>query len=217
MVQSNRHVCSSLEGFIQQLSVNYITHGYWFYVTGWVRDGKDPTAIDRKLIERYDAGLSKWQKARRRELGQASVQYLRYGRFFILLATERGTCKFKTDEARSLRDARKVPVKFGGYAVSFKRGHACVRIELDTYRMVKAHLVGLATHRRKEALEAALFKLPFEPYAPVRQQLLQIFRAVNRARNAAGYEPLSVSCVRFQRRIFRPFDGEETEPGKEAA
>ena len=32
--------------------------------------------------------------------------------------------------------------------------------------------------------------LPFEPYAPVRRQLVNILRAVNRERQAAGFEPV---------------------------
>jgi hypothetical protein len=56
-------------------------------------------------------------------------------------------------------------------------------------------------------------KLPFEPYAPVRQQLLIILRAVNRARKAAGLEPVPWTCIRLKRRIYRPFEsGEAAKP-----
>ncbi|MBU0717022.1 MAG: hypothetical protein KJ749_02135 [Planctomycetes bacterium] len=46
----------------------------------------------------------------------------------------------------------------------------------------------------------------FEPYAPVRRQLLNLLRAVNRARKEAGLEPVPMSCLRLKRRIYRPFD-----------
>ena len=47
-----RCVATSVAGFVQQLAVAYVAHGYWFYVTGWIPQGKPPEAIDRKLIER---------------------------------------------------------------------------------------------------------------------------------------------------------------------
>ena len=34
---------TSPEGFLQMLVCNYLTHGYYFYVSGWVPAGKDPS------------------------------------------------------------------------------------------------------------------------------------------------------------------------------
>src|SRR3954463_15579288 len=82
-----RCVATSLEGFVQQLAVAYIAHGYYFYVTGFVPEGKDPEAIDRKLLDKYGIRLSKFSRYRRKALGQASIQYLRFERFFVLIAT----------------------------------------------------------------------------------------------------------------------------------
>jgi len=33
---------TSVTGFIQQLAVGYVRHGYFFYVVGQVPEGKDP-------------------------------------------------------------------------------------------------------------------------------------------------------------------------------
>jgi hypothetical protein len=55
--------------------------------------------------------------------------------------------------------------------------------------------------------------LPFEPYAPVRSQLLCILRAVNRARAAAGLPEVPRTCLRLRRRVVRPFEP----PGESAA
>lgn len=49
--------------------------------------------MDTKLIDRYDIGLSKWVKRRQFQQGYAKVQYIRYRRFFVLLAT-RGMHRF---------------------------------------------------------------------------------------------------------------------------
>lgn len=52
--------------------------------------------------------------------------------------------------------------------------------------------------------------LRFEPYAPVRRQLLNLLRTVNRTRKRAGFEPLPVECLRLKRRIYRPFEDRYT-------
>ena len=49
---------------------------------------------------------------------------------------------------------------------------------------------------------------PFEPYAPVRRQLLAIVRRVNECRAAAGLERLPYSVLRLKRRIYRPFEAD---------
>lgn len=50
---ANRFEATSVAGFIQQLAVAYLTHGYWFYVTGAIPERKDPWRIDAKLLERH--------------------------------------------------------------------------------------------------------------------------------------------------------------------
>ena len=57
---------TSIEGFVQQLAVSYLKNGYWFYVTGFVPEGKNSETVDRKLIDRYEIDISKWTRARRK-------------------------------------------------------------------------------------------------------------------------------------------------------
>jgi hypothetical protein len=200
-----RCVATSIEGFVQQLAVSYLRHGYWFYVTGRIPPTKDPCAVDEKLITQYQIDISKWARARRKRAGFANLHYLRHERFFVLCATH-GRHRFFEEESNLIRDARRVPVKFAGYAISHRDGHPHVRVEREQYKLLKAYLLELATRRKKETLEREFFRLPFEPYAPVRQQLLMILRAVNTARRKAGYELLSANCLRFKREIVRPFE-----------
>src|SRR5688572_3638982 len=83
-----RSEATSVEGFVQQLACCYLRHGYWWYVTGVVPPGKDPLSVDRKLIAKYGIGVSESTRARRKRSGQANLQYLRHGRFFVILATK---------------------------------------------------------------------------------------------------------------------------------
>jgi hypothetical protein len=196
---------TSVSGFIQQLAVGYVGRGYVFYVLGEIPEGKDPGRTDEKLIEKYRIRMSKAARSRRKALGFANVQYIRFGRTFILLATP-GKHEFFLQEAGQIRDAREIPIKAFGYAISYRRGHPHVRIEQRKYLELKSYLSELSIHRSRERLEGLLRDLPFEPYSPVRSQLHCILREANRRRRLAQYELLSCSCLRMRRRIVRPFE-----------
>ena len=205
-----RWEATSIEGFVQQLAVSYLSHGYYFYVTGVVPARKDPAAVDRKLLEKYGVVMSKWARARRKAAGLANVHYLRHERFWVLLAS-RGQGHLFFDEEPFL-DARERPVKFASYAISLRRWEARGRyvahvgIERGSYLELKAHLEDLAVHRSRETLERIFRRLPFEPYAPVRRQLVTLLNRVNARRKVAGFELLDSSCLRLRRRVVRPFD-----------
>ncbi len=206
-----------LEGFIQQLAVAYVAHGYFFYVTGVVPEGKDPEAVDDKLLEKYGVRLSKFARYRRKALGQASVQYLRFGRFFVLIATH-GKHLFFSDEkdggeGERVKDIRRTPIRFAGYSVSCRRKTgdgskvvAHVRMEQASYLEVRDTFLDLASKRSQSWLEYQFRNFPFEPYAPVRRQVVTIFARVNRVRREAGLEPLPSSCLRLKRKPARPFE-----------
>jgi len=208
-MEETRLVATSLEGFIQQVAVACIGKGYFYYVTGRVPEGKEPRSVDRKLAGRYGATLSKWSRYRRKRGGHANVRYLRHERFFVLFATD-GVSPFFHHESGLIRDCRREPFKYGGYSISSKAGRVCVRIEREQYNVLKAVFLELALRRPVERLQRMIATLPFEPYAPVRRQLLGLVRAVNATRKAAGLAPLPYDCVRMKRRIVRPFEGGPT-------
>jgi hypothetical protein len=212
---------STLEGFIQQLAVAYLAHGYYFYICGSVPEGKDPKKVDAKLMGKYGVGISKHARYRRKALGQASVQYLRFDRFFVLLATH-GQHQFfspqdEGGEGDRIRDARRTPIRFAGYSVSARRrtgdgSKLVVHVQIDqtTYLEMRDTLVDLASKRTAEWLEYQFKNLPFEPYAPVRRQVVTMFRKVNEARKAAGLEELRQTCLKLRRYPTRPFAAGQT-------
>lgn len=200
----------SVEGFIQQLAVAYVSRGYLFCVTGRVPDGKDPHRVDEKLIDRYGIGISQWARARRKRAGLANMQYIRHGQFFVLLATH-GEHQFFEKEGANVRDVRRRSIKYAGYAVGFRGGHVQVRIDLPRYRELKAWFEEQATRRRAEVIAKAFYDLPFEPYYLVRRQEFHILRAVNRRRKAAGLPLVPKECIWLKRRPVKPF-GEGRSP-----
>lgn len=221
-MSSYHYSTCSVEGFVQQLASNYLPHGFWFYVSGIVPEGKDPTLVDRKLIRKYGVARSRQSRARRKQAGYANLHYLRFERHWILLATH-GAHEFFELETKNMRDARRVGIQFQGYSIGVKRGgfvrkndrddppvrdgkyRVRVQIAAKRYREMKAYFLDIATHRSVDVLGYELSNVPFEPYAPVRQQMLNILRVVNRARKEAGYDLVPSSVLRYLRRIVKPF------------
>lgn len=212
-----RCVATSPEGLVQQVAVSYLRHGYWFYVTGRVKPGKDPEAIDRKLVGKYQIDVSERERCRRKSRGLANLQYIRYRNWFVILATE-GHHPFKQHERDQIRDCRRVPIRFEGYSISYRRSgvtpvgggppkwHACVRIDNETFRDLKSFFLERACHRSVENLAADFARVPYARYAPVRRQLLTLLKRANAARARMGYQPVSNSALRLRRQIVTPFD-----------
>jgi hypothetical protein len=203
-----RCVAVSVEGFVQQLTVSYIARGYRFYVACHIPPGKDLAEVDRKIVERYDLDLSKWARARRKRHGQASVQYLRYDRFFVLIATEGKHLFFERES--DWRDVRERPIHFAGYSIGSRSGHdgqlhASVRIDDDCLRRVQRRLDAVALHPDIERLSAFFRDLRFTPYAPVCRQLLKLLWRTNGRRKTAGLEPVPARALRLRRWPVRPF------------
>jgi hypothetical protein len=193
----------SVPAFVQQLAVSLVANGYRFYVTGRIPPEKDAAAVDRKIIERHGIAMSKWTRSRRKAAGLASVQYIRHGRFFVLIATEGEHSFFELEP--QFRDVRRCPIKCFGYSIGCKLGrdrkwHPSVRISKEEYRRIKAGLVSIATRHEVAELAHAFASLPFEPYQPVVRQFFSMLRAVNRARKAAGAELVPVTALRLWRR-----------------
>src|ERR1017187_8628517 len=147
-----RWVAASVAGFVQQLAVGYVSNGYYFYVTGVIPKQKDPANTDQKILATYDIAVSKWTRARRKKENQANVQYLRHGRFYVIIATH-GLHHFFAAEATRLHDIRKRPILFMGYSIGCRRArgggayHASVRINRERFAELKARFRSMAVHR----------------------------------------------------------------------
>ena len=128
------------------------------------------------------------------------------------------------------RDVHRDPIFFAGYSIRVAEGgylpryrwnEACrperdtkrrvrVRIARDTYQTLKADYVARAKSGRwsVRALEAAIFNLPFLPYAPVREQLWRLVRWMNDTRKERGFgdrlDP--TRCIRRKIPAISAFD-----------
>ena len=210
-----RYEAQSPEAVVQLIATSYLRHGFYWYVTGSIRTGKDPAKIDRKLIAKYGIDISEWERRSRKQRRIANAHYLRYQRWFILLVSE-GHHALKQPAAKGgegeyLRDCRRTPIRFNGYSISYRRAgvtpagvptpkwHAHVRIDDDTYRRLKAHFIDRAVHRTPGTLAHEFAQIPFARYAPIRRQLLNILRAVNDRRKQQSYELIPHSALKLRR------------------
>jgi len=206
MMAGTEYRCEArnLEAFIQQLAVSYVAKGYWWYVTGWIPERKDPREIDAKLIEKYGIGISKQARPRRKARGLANMHYLRHERFFVLIAT-RGAHEFRVIEADSIRDIRREPIVHGGYSVGFRGGHASVRIARKEYKDLRLYFEDIACEKGLEELLEHFNSLPFARYAPVRRQVLNLRAAVNRRRKESNLRLLPAEAINLSRRNIPVF------------
>ncbi|MCC7338409.1 MAG: hypothetical protein IT422_25230 [Pirellulaceae bacterium] len=236
-----RYEAASAESVVQLIAASYLRHGYYWYVTGTIPTSKDPSHIDRKLIEKYGIDVSEWERTRRKKNGLANAQYIRFGHWFIIMVTE-GHHPLKAPtrqggEKEQLRDARRVPIRFDGYSISYRcsgitpkgadpkddsvrKWHAHVRIDEPTYRKLKVHFVDLACHRSQENLTRELTAIPFAKYAPIRRQLLTILRMINDARKPMDFEQLPYTALNLRRapvKVYASSDQVDTPPQSVAA
>lgn len=218
-----KYETTTLTGFVQRIATCLLRHGYVYFVQGVIPEGKDTQAIDAKLLAKYEVVQNEWTRARRKERGLANLQYLRFERTYVLMATA-GYHPMKTEEQKQLRDIRERPIQIGGYSIYLKRGdfkrkgaddeqavrddkwHARVLISQKRFRELRAYYLDIACRRSLDALVFDLNGLPFEPYKPVWRQLRKLVRLINKKRKAAGLATLPMTAVRWRRSIVKTFE-----------
>ena len=82
-------VATSKEGYVC-LVVQLITHGYLFYVSGDTRNDRElaPTEVDRNIVRKFHANLSRGKREVRRQKGKCNCRYVRYGKDWTLWSTK---------------------------------------------------------------------------------------------------------------------------------
>ena len=189
-------VVGTVEGFVRQVAAHCLPNGFHFYVSGFVREGRDPRAVDARVLEKYDIAPDKWERYRRKRRGEVNVRYLRHERRFLILATGPvSDHPFFLTEAE-VRDATKVPIKFHGYEMSHRGGRTWVRVGHEALNRVQEDVLRVSTGHSVPALVARFQAVPYEPFAGVRYQLFRLLDEVNRRRNAAGLSPVPPSAIR---------------------
>ncbi len=205
------YVVYTVAGLLQQV-VNLVNKGYRLFYQGSIREGKDPLKTDLHMLATYEVIRSKYTRCRLKKEGQGSAQYLRFGNEWIMLMTE-GLGPWFDEQIQ-----RKRPNDLTGYPALHLHGHqirhgwgddrkkhTLVSISKPVLRDLEAYFLEMATKRSWTSLVNAFWDIPFEPYKPVRIQLLQLLHKVNFKRKCAGLPRVPASAIPKQRKIVRPF------------
>lgn len=221
-----KYIATSRAGFVQQVVSSYVARGYRFHVSGRVPEGKDPRDIDEKLLSLYDIRKTRSQRYRAKQAGKANLQYIRFENDWLMLATQ-GKHRWRELEAKNIRDcSRDQPIVFQGYSIRLKAGlyrpYRCrnekyvatrddklrVRVQIDrkTLRELKADFLSVCNKRSPDWLAEKFYNLPYEPYAPVRQQLLTLLFHVNQSRKKSAREKINTKVIRLIRKQVLPFE-----------
>lgn len=209
-MEAYRYECESVEGFVQR-AVVLAQRGYRYFVQGEAPERKPPAAVDERLLTKYDLRKTRRQRAYRKACGRPNGHYFRHGRTWVLMSTSREFF-LVVDAKERVLDIRETPIRAHGYSVSLRRDgsarrrgehryRASVRLDLDTYRELRAYFEELALHRTQERLAAELWQESsrWQAYAPVHRQFRAILRRVNERRQQAGFESVPQGCVRRHR------------------
>jgi hypothetical protein len=234
-MEKYKYIATTREGFVQQIAVGYVRHGYVFFVNGKVPNGKDPSKTDQKLLERYGIRTTKDSRYRRKQRGEANLQYIRFNRDWVMLATK-GKHEWHHLERANIRDVRRVPLVVCGYSITLADGgnilnrkkspgvqgperdikkRVRVQISKASFRELKAEFLTHARSRSEDWYRMRFYHIGFEPYAPVRKQLLELLRLVNKVRGTHGVRKIAPDCIRYHRKPVKPF--EVPESGKESS
>ena len=146
-------IAGTWQGYLQQI-VQYVGHGNYWYCQFAYPEKKRPvfTKIDEKLIRKYAADMSKFQRARRKREGQASFCFIRWERF-VLIVQNQGELPgdLCADDPDVFFDIRKTPlrIKVSENIVLIVVHHGKVRVRMahETYQGFKACIANAAASR----------------------------------------------------------------------
>ena len=221
-----RCIASSPEGLVQQVAVSYLRHGYWWYVTGRIPNGKDPESVDRKLIgeirdrpNRPPTRLPQetWSRQHAIHPLRQLVPAPRHGRPSLVQTTRtkpHPRLPSSSDQVRRVFNQLPPRWRHTNRAAASPNGTPVSASILGTYRELKAFFLNRACHRSVENLASDFARVPYARFAPVRRQLLTIQRSVNSARARVGHEPIPHSVLKLRRKILQPFDSGCLELGR---
>ena len=205
-----RYQAKSIDGMLSQL-IRYVANGgHYFYIRVRVPEGKDPTVIAERLLDRYDIRKARWQRKRRHLKGTASIHLLQHQELIVIILTKGKHEKFYRDHHSTVRDIRRTALQLFGYSIRYsyseleRRYKVFVRLDDKTRRKLEAHMLAVASwdaYRNRTTMEQEFSRLHYQPYEPVYAQLAAIAKKVNKVRRRRGFEKIALNCIRTKRRL----------------
>lgn len=183
-----RWEAGTLGVFLRKIAYDYLRYGYVHYALREIPEGKDLAAIDDKIRAAYGVTYSWSARAREKAKGRRCVVYIRYGRTFVLLATE-GTHE-AFDRIVSF-DLRTAPLHIRGYTIGMKGGVPWVSVSKERMLQIRREITrrALAPERDVRSLLQEAFRLRFPGVVRQEQKLIT---HINVKRRKAGKSRIRV-------------------------
>jgi hypothetical protein len=151
-------IAGTWQGYLQQI-VQYVGHGNYWYCQVEYPEKKRPvfTKIDEKLIWKYAADMSKFQRARRKRAGHASFCFLRWERFALIVRNQSelpgDLCADDPDVFFDIRDTPlRIKVSENVLLIVIHHGKVRVRMAAETYQGFKACIANAAAARNSRLM-----------------------------------------------------------------
>lgn len=185
-----RYEARSRGVFIRKVAYDYVRYGYVRYAFREIPEERELKEIDEKLLRAYDVTFNRMARKRRRENGEGVVSYVRYDRWFVLLATEG---RHEAFDRLAWRDIRSCPLQLWGYSIGEKGGSPWVTISARRMKGISrfARKISLGPEYRVRSFLQSVFRLRFPGVVWQEEKLL---RRINRRRKKAG-----LSRIRLER------------------
>lgn len=174
---------------VMQTLQSAVARGYVWHVSGVVAAEKF-LALQEKFAERYDTGLSRWQRCRQRREGAAGVRFFAY--------PEQGTTRFLWWLLFTAGENAAFQQEHGRRKVSERKGRLCWGTEFElvqlptpngkvswSWRMTRERVqewqeeiqAAIRTTRDDDAIKAVMARLVRQPgFKGVRQQVFDLHR-----------------------------------------
>jgi hypothetical protein len=192
-----RYVASSLGWFLRKIAIDYVRYGYVCYAIRSIPEDKatpeELRRIDEKLLRTYGITYHRTTRARRKAKGLANVAYVRYKRWFILLATDGTHPQF--DRVGS-KDIRTYALLFCGYFIGLRNGKVYVEMAPRRMKRLRRWMLRIALYREPRVY-AEFGSISHSILFPgVVRQKLKLLRLINKKRKRAGLPRISWTITR---------------------
>jgi hypothetical protein len=188
-VMPHQYEVKTLHHFLRRVAIDYLRYRYFRYALREIPVDKDPLRIDEKILSVYSVTRCRTTRMRQRAKQLANVQYVRWKRSFLLLATEGNHPAF--DRIRSY-DFRTTPLHFHGYSIGVLQKKPCIMVCRKEWEQVKERFLKIGLHAKSE-VERKLNILPYYHFPGVVRQQRALTAALNQRRKQAGLKPITLN------------------------
>lgn len=212
MEAKQEYLCVSWQGMLQQLE-KLLKQGYWYHCVTYLplkkRDKWE--RIDQKLISKYDANISKWQRARRRKKGLVNFIYLRWENVAVLLHSKGEIPDnvvyddpFRNIMAKGRKNRLRIQISpLVGFEFYQDPKGITVKLDKQTYAGIKDHLETVVATKNVAKIVHEYNKLNgFPAFRGIVRQKIELAKFVM---NRAGHHQIRLSPQDLRIITYKPF------------